>query len=358
MRRCCFVLAFVCGFLRAQEAESGFELRATMTGAAMYSHRLAEAPRRGDPLTAGFRSVLYPTWKLSRNWVVAGAVQAHSRPYFFEQFSTQGHGVKADILQGHLTYSRFGKDKSIAIRMGLLSSAFGSYLLRYDDAVNPLIDMPMTYGYYYKSVTTLGLAGVQMDATFHRLDARAQFVNSSPANRRSVFDTDQYGNWAGGVGYTILQGFRVGMSAYRGPYLHRQYPFYRRGEAAPRELPATAIGIDADWARGHWNGAGEMQWFNRDYRATKVFTQDAGYMEVRRVLHPRWYVAERADYIRSSVPAGVTRSFETAIGFRPNRHQLIKAGYQILQHPRSRGSLSNALAIQIVTTVGPFSVAR
>ena len=153
------------------------------------------------------------------------------------------------------------------VRAGQLSSAFGSFLLRYDDAVNPLTDMPLSYGYYYKPVTSYGLAGVQADVTRHKLDARVQWVNSSPANRRSLADKDQYANWASGVGLTITQGLRVGASAYRGPCLHRRNRYYFPGEARPRDLPASGVGIDAGWAKGHWNTMGELQWFTREYRA-------------------------------------------------------------------------------------------
>jgi hypothetical protein len=176
-------------------------------------------------------------------------------------------GVRADILQAHIDYSRIGADGSVVVRAGQLSSAFGSFLLRYDDAVNPLTDMPLSYGYYYKPVTSYGLAGVQADVTRHKLDARVQWVNSSPANRRSLADKDQYANWASGVGLTITQGLRVGASAYRGPCLHRRNRYYFPGEARPRDLPASGVGIDAGWAKGHWNTMGELQWFTREYRA-------------------------------------------------------------------------------------------
>ena len=103
------------------------------------------------------------------------------------------------------------------MRAGVLPTAFGSFLLRYDDASNPLIDMPPQYGYYYSAVTTAGLPGAQIDVTRSKVDARLQFANSSPANPRSLFARDQYGNWAGGAGYTLRQGLRVGVDAYRGP---------------------------------------------------------------------------------------------------------------------------------------------
>src|SRR5437867_12197602 len=99
MRRGIFIVCCLQGGLWAQEAGSGFELRATVSEAAYYSPLLEATPRSGAPVTGGFRSVMYPTWKLNRHWAVSGAIQAHSRPYFFEEFSSQGHGVKTDILQ-------------------------------------------------------------------------------------------------------------------------------------------------------------------------------------------------------------------------------------------------------------------
>jgi len=82
---------------------------------------------------------------------------------------------------------------------------------------------------------------------------------SYPANRRSIFDNGQYGDRAGGVGYTITQGLRLGVSAYRGPYLDYEFPYYFPGEANPHVLPATAIGVDGQWGRGPWNVYGEWQ---------------------------------------------------------------------------------------------------
>ncbi|HUQ95744.1 MAG TPA: hypothetical protein VM120_28960 [Bryobacteraceae bacterium] len=357
MKRAFWILCCIPGGLWAQEATSGFELRTTVTAGALYSHQLETAPRLGNALAVGFRAMLYPTWKLSKNWAVSGAMQVHSRPFFYEELSTQGNGVRGDLLQAHLSYSRFWKNGSIVFRAGQLSSAFGSFVLRYDDAVNPLIDMPLAYGYYYKPITTNGLAGAQIDVSHGRLDARVQFVNSSPANRRNVFDSEQYGNWTGGVGLTIVQGLRVGVSAYRGPYLHRQHRFFFPGEAAPRELPATACGVEAQWARGPWNAYGEWQRFQLDYRKIPTVRQHTGYAEARRLLHPRWYGAVRAGYLRASAFPG-RDAFEVAVGFRPNRFQLVKIGYELQRGPAIQGSRGNTLALQLVTAFRPVSIAR
>jgi hypothetical protein len=340
-----------------QEAPTGFELSTTLTTGAFYSHQLTQYPRDGSPIDGGFRALLYPTWKLSSHWAFTGVVQERSRPFFAEEFSTQDHGLRTDVLQAHLDYSRFANKGSIVVRVGMLPTAFGSFLSRYDDTRNPVTQTPAAYGYYYKPVTTMGLMGAQVDATLGGLDFRAQFVNSSPANRRSIFDREQYGSWAGGAGYTILQGFRVGVSAFRGSYLDRHYPFYFPGEKRPRGLPGSGYGIDVSWGHGPWNVNGELQRFQMIYRAIPDFNEHTGYAEVRRVLSPRWYVAERAEYVRANAFPGY-QTYETAVGFRPDTRQLIKVGYQIQQGPAIRGSLANVAEVQVVTTLPSFSVTR
>jgi hypothetical protein len=352
MKRAALLLCCLRTVAWAQEASSGFELRATVTEAVNVSPALEAGPRSGARVAGGFRSVLYPTWKLSAHWTVSGALQVYSRPFFMEEFTTQGYGVNADILNAQLNYSRFWKRGSVVVRLGQMPSAFGSFLLRYDDAVNPLIFAPMQYGYYYKAVSTNSLTGAQVDAAIGRLDARAQFANSNPANRRSVFDRDQYPNWAGGAGVTIRQGFRIGASAYRGPYLDRHYAYYFPGEAKPRDLPGSGYGIDVQWGRGPWNVYGELQRFQMDYRAIRTFRQHTGYAEVRRVLHPRWYAAARAGYLRANAFPG-TEAYEMVAGYRPNRFQLLKVGYQV-----QPGRTANTFAVQFVTSFKAISIAR
>ena len=341
--------------LLAQEADSGIDLRATITGEAAYDNQLTESPRNGSPFVAGFRSMLYPTWKIGKHWVVSGAIDVNSRPYFEGDFSTQGYGVKVYIIQANFGYSNVWKNGSVVVRAGQLSSAFGAFLLRYDDADNPLLNMPMEYGYYYAGVTTAGLAGAQVDVTQGKWDGRVQLVNSSPADPRSIFENGQYPNWAGGMGYTIRQGLRVGISSYRGPYLYREYPYFFPGESSPRDLPATAVGADVEWARGHWNVYGEWQRFEMNYHAIPTFREDAGYFEAKRVLHPRLYIAARAGYAHTSYRSG-GETYEGSVGFRPNSRQLIKVGYSV-QRNDDVGDFYRMLGVQVVTTLHPLSLA-
>jgi hypothetical protein len=334
----------------AQEANSGVDLRATLTGQAMGSNELTEDPRDGSPVTAGFRSMLYPTWKIDNNLSVTGALQFVTRPYFYSDFSTTGYGAKGYVLQASLNYSRVSDKGSVLVRVGQLSTAFGSFLLRYDDADNSLIDMPLEYGYYYSPVSFLGVAGAQVDATRRKWDVRAQFANSSPANPRSIFAKDQYGNWAGGLGYTIHQGFRLGASSYYGPYLDRQYAYFFPGEAPPNTLRAHAVGADASWERGHTRILAEAQKFVMPYKAIPTYSEVAIYAEVKQVLSPRWYVAVRPGYTGAN-EGGLVRCLESAAGFRVNRHELLKFGYEVEHYSTGSPRYDNTVAVQFVTTL-------
>jgi hypothetical protein len=339
--------------LAAQEANSGFDLSATVSGESMYNQELTGSPRNGSPLDAAFRAVVYPILKLDEHWTVAGAVQFNSEPYFTEDFSVPGHGVRTRILQANLGYSRFWKSGSINVRAGQLQSAVGAFNLRYDDAVNPLVDMPILYGYYGK-ISSMGMAGVQTDITLGKWDARAQLVNSSLMNPRGIFSRDQYGNWAGGAGYTILQGLRVGISGARGPYLDRQWPYFFAGEANPNRLPGSSVGTDVQFAHSHWNFEGEWNWMLMPYHAIPFLRREGAYSEAKYVLTPRWYAATRVGYL--STNGSREDVYEMAVGFRPGIHELIKLGYEI-DHNAKPGQLNRIIMVQIVTTIHPISLA-
>jgi hypothetical protein len=331
-----------------QEANSGFDLRMTLSGAADYS--------TATSLAGGYRAVVYPTWKLSENWSITGAYQINSANFFAGAASPTDYKAKGYLLQGSVNYSRVRGNRSLVLRAGELSSVFGSFLLRYDDMQNPLASLPSAYGYYYAAVSTLALAGAQADVTLGKWDARAQFTNSSPSNPRPITARDQYGNLAGGLGYTIRQGFRIGSSAYYGPYLDRHSPFFFPGEAPPARSRARAVGIDAQWARGHWNLQGEWQKFNFPYVAIPEYREQTGYFEAKRVLHPRWYVASRFNVVSASF-GGSTDILEAVAGFRATGDSLIKFGYHWEHYSQGTVHNTEAVVLQVVANVHPLAVA-
>jgi hypothetical protein len=345
----CLSAAVLCANCYAQEAERGIDLRATVSAEPLVSNALTEDPRDGSYSAAGVRVIAYPTLKFDSHWTVTGAWEGLTHPYFYESFTTSGYGFKGYLLQASLNYTRISEKGSLMVRAGQMTSAFGSFLLRYDDADNPLAGMPLQYG-YYSAISAEGLAAAEVDATRGRFDGRLQFANSSPANPRSIFARDQYGNWAGGGGYTIRQGFRIGASAYRGPYLSRDFQYFFPGEANPNTLPAHALGVDVQWAHGHWNTQGEWQQFVMPYTVIPTFREQAGYGEIKRALGPRWYAAARMGY-SSANEGGNTERFETDAGFRPGRNELLKMDYEYDHSGSSEYPSNHTLAIQFVATL-------
>lgn len=335
--------------LMPQEAPKGLDLRATVTMESVASNELSDKPRSGYPVILATRSVVYPTIKFSENWSVTGAIQFASRPYFYQDLSATGYGAKGNLLQAAITYSRVSDNGSLMMRAGEMPTAFGSFALRYDETNNPLVDIPPGYGYYYAPVSFVGVAGAQVDASRGKFDARAQFANSSPANPRSLFAKDQYGNWAGGAGYALRQGFRIGVSGYRGPYLDRHYAYFFPGEGNPSKLPAHGLGIDANWSHRHSWAFVELQKFVMPYRLFPNLRESVAYGEIRQDISPRWFTAVRYGYSSNSV-TGKLHSIESGIAFRPNRYQLIKTAYEEQRYHGREDTPDHRLGFQFVTS--------
>lgn len=351
MRISCLFLFAAAGL--AQEAQFGFAGPITLSFFASQSQRAAIAGQPGATVTGAFRAVLYPTLKLGSHWFGYAAVDIHSTPYYYGELFSRGTEINANLLQGYLGYSRVSQGRALTVKAGQLTSAFGSFLLRYDDARNWLIDLPQAYGQYYSATSVYGLPGVEMDAVLGKVDLRMQFTNSSPSNPRHLWDSDQYGGWTAGGGFTIRQGFRIGASAFHGPYLYRGHKFFFRGEANPKQLPATGLGADVQWARGHWNFNGELMHLNQTYQLIPNFVTTAGYGEVKFKINPRWFLAGRAGTRRRTAGVGRDESYELVVGYQPVRNQLLKAGYLAMHRPSAPTTRDNVLGIQYVFTFNP-----
>ncbi len=348
-----WIILALAGPLLAQEA--GFEMPVTISSGMMFSGRARNEPRSGSARANGMRAMAYPSIRISRGWHVSGAIQASVRPFFVEHLTTQGTGVRADVLQAYLGYARYWKRNSVVVRVGQLSTAFGSFPLRYDDAANPLVDVPSPYGYYYKPITTLGLPGAQVDATFGAADLRAQFTTSSPPDRRGLFDRDRYATWTGGFGWTIRQGYRIGVSAFRSPYLRPDYGYFIRAETPASRFPTTGLGADIQIARGHWNFQGEAMRIQRSYTLYPTYRQFLIYGEARYALSPRLYLAFRAGHEEANLIPD-RQVYEAAVGIRPRAATLIKLGYQILDGPFARAIRDHVMMLQIVQKLDGPSV--
>ncbi len=271
----------------SQDARYGFSLPVTLSGGAMYTGRLQFEDPGNSPVTPGFQAMLYPTLTLGPHWFAYAAQQFRLTPYLYYDAYDPDHEWYVETLQAFIGYQIRREKTTVVFKAGRLTSAFGAFPLHYDDADNALLDQPLSYiqtltlrnnqlpcgvadllwqNYGYVSnlcggasggdegltpVTLYGLPGIQAEVSSHRVDGRIQVTSGSPANPLSVSHAPQYAQWVLGGGYTILQGFRVGISGFRGPYLSPNVAplLARRNFAArfscQRPWPGRAVGARA-----------------------------------------------------------------------------------------------------------------
>jgi hypothetical protein len=384
-----------------QESDFGISVPVTAGAGALDSPRLQLSNPAASRAAFGFRVMLYPTLKLGKHWFAYAAVQTRLVPYFYYDAFLPGRGLTTDVVQGYAGYTVQQGRSTLVVKAGRLVSAFGSFPLRYDDMDNPVLDQPLSYmtelpirtdqlvcgtadllRQHYGSVaascggavgraggltpvTLYGLPGVQAEVSVRQFDARLQVTSGSPAYPASWRDFRQYAQWTAGLGYTIRQGFRVGASAFTGPYLEPEVLDALPPGTAVRDFPVTGMGLDAQWARGRWSLFGEWQRIRFDLPHFVVSPSiDSGYGEAKSILTPRLYVAGRAGWLRPgrvTDTAGITASrfaptltsYELAAGFWLNRHQLVKASYSWLFSAGETGIRYDVYGIALITRFTP-----
>src|SRR5579875_3013750 len=139
--------ALTCANALAQEAAFGVAMPLTITGGILDTGRAQMDSPSAPRLTAGFRALAVPEVKLGSHWYAYSAVQVRSTPFFYEDAYSAARTVKIDILQGVLGYTRSWHQAVFGMRIGQLTTAFGSFPLRYSDTANPLLDQPLAYTY-------------------------------------------------------------------------------------------------------------------------------------------------------------------------------------------------------------------
>jgi hypothetical protein len=212
-------------------------------------------------------------------------------------------------------------------------------------------------------VTLYGIWGGEVAGWWRGLDARVQITNSSPANPQSLASADQHAQWTAGAGYTLTQGFRVGVSGFRGSWLDG-IPGAAGSGIGTSAPPATGLGADAEWAHGRWKMKAEWQRLAFPSPAafqTAVPTASFAWVETRFIITPRLYAAARVGYQRlsgfgdASIYAPNLARYEAAVGFRPNRFQLVKVGYEWYQLGSTGADVDNVFGVQLVTALPAFT---
>lgn len=390
----------------AQEADAGISVPISVTGGALYSHRMQGDNPAAGPVVGAFHASFSPSIKLSAHWFIYSSLQLRSTPYYYYDAYDADHNIDFQAVQAFLGYTRTFGSTTIVIKAGQLASAFGSFPLHYEDADNALLDQPLSYATYLKfradqlacntqdliqaqatatldyhcggsqaesygitPVTLYGLPGVEVDVSAHKLDARWQVTNSSPANPQGLLSSSQHAQMTVGGGVTVAPGFRVGASAFEGPYLDHDVAALLPAGKTTGDFSAEGAGLDAQWAHGRWSTSGEWQWFHFDYPNFPVSPSSSfAYAEVKSVITPRIYAALRVGLQRNSGVAAWgqqssqpfqpnQQAYEFAMGYRPNRWQLVKLGYEWLRMSEVPGTRDNVLGVQIVTSLPTLSQA-
>jgi hypothetical protein len=387
---------------QAQEASSGFTMPVTLGATAMATHRtqLEAANSGASPYTAGLRAMLYPTLKLGSHWLAYGAFQLRTTPYFYYDAYNPTLDFKAHMIQGFLGYTAQTRGVQWVAKAGRLTTALGSFPLRYDDAENPLIDQPLGYvafvrlrpdqlacgtadvlhqqsytsgvehycggatsqGKGFQPATLYGLPGFEFDAAGRHWDARVQATNSSPANPQRLNSPSQFWQTTAGGGWSIRQGLRIGASTFHGPYIEQPLAALLPVGTTPRDFSATGIGLDGQCAHGRTSISGEWQWFRfPSPRFVQQPTVRFGYGEAKVTIQPRLYLALRAgvqqfgtivdDRQHAADSFAPSRMFaEAGFGWRLNRSQLLKASYEFVHYEGSSSKRDNILGVQFVAT--------
>ncbi len=382
----------------SQDSNYGFSLPVTLSAGAMYTGRVQFEDPGSVPVTGGAQIMLYPTLTLGPHWFAYAAEQFRLAPYLYYDAYDPDHEWYIQTIQAFVGYQIRKEKTTVVFKAGRLSSAFGAFPLHYDDADNALLDQPLSYvqtltlrndqlpcgvasllwqNYGYVSsgcggaagggagltpVSLYGLPGAQAEVSSHQFDGRIQVTSGSPSNALSLSHAPQYAQWVAGGGYTIVQGWRVGVSGFRGPYLSPDVaPLLPLGNTV-RSFPASGLGLEMQWARGHWSLSGEWQRFQYDLPGfTQAPSVSSTYGEGKRIITPRLYVAGRVGWLKPGGAADSTgvstgqfspwiASYELGGGWWLNRHQLLKASYEWLKIEHQAGTQTNVLGVQFVTT--------
>jgi hypothetical protein len=183
-----------------------------------------------------------------------------------------------------------------------------------------------------------GDTGVQMQWTAATWTAAAAVTRGTAADPR-VRDNNSGVTLSSRIAMVRPSGLTIGFSGSRGSWVGREVTSLLTVDQKARSTAQTLVGIDAEFARGHWILRGE--WWHSRFAVptlTQALSASGGFVEARYRFLPRWQVSARTDRLIFSELRGVTiatmswdaplwRS-EAALGYRMSRHVDLRVGYQ------------------------------
>lgn len=183
-----------------------------------------------------------------------------------------------------------------------------------------------------------GDTGVQMQWTGQSWTAAAAVTRGTAADPR-VRDNNDGVTVSSRLAIMRPSGLTVGISGSRGKWVGQAVESLLPPSARDRGMAQSLLGVDAEFARGHWILRGEW-WHSRFEVPTLVETISAsgGFVESRYRFRPRWQVAARIDRLTFSEIASASAlpmpwdaplwRVEGMLGYRVTRQVDLRAGYQ------------------------------
>lgn len=175
--------------------------------------------------------------------------------------------------------------------------------------------------------------GAQLTLSKRHWDTRVAVTDSSPIRGRPFFGENKpprMANVIAGVGVTPMIGVRVGAALAYGPYARAsEVVDHRQGDRT-----ASVVQVEGEWSFRHTRIAGEL--VRSSLETARAADADArgGWVEVTQTLHPRIFVAGRADSQRfryalldSRLESQAYHRYEVIGGYRVTPDLTVKAGY-------------------------------
>jgi hypothetical protein len=183
-----------------------------------------------------------------------------------------------------------------------------------------------------------GDTGAQMQWTAATWTAAAAVTRGTAADPR-VRDNNSGVTVSSRIAMVRPSGLTVGVSAARGSWVGRSVTSLLTASQQDRSTSQTLLGVDTEFARGHWILRGEW-WHSRFAVPTlsQALSATGGFAEGRYRFHPRWQISARADRLAFSDISGAGTGpaswdaplwrVEGVLGYRVSRHVDLRAGYQ------------------------------
>lgn len=295
-------------------------------------------------------------------------IQAGRIPPVFGLYSRRGYGGDNPLIGWPLAYqslTTLRADRVPATAAALVSVRGRGWRLRYPTepvtGPAPAFD-PARANEYERGLPLVSSSrwdtGVEGRYAAGSLEFDAAFTVGSLSNPR-VREDNGGKQVAARAAWRPLPGLALGLSAARGAFLSDAAVDLLGSTSPSSRFTQRAVGVDVEASAGHWLVRGEIirsAWTlpsDDDPLLADPITARSSSVEGRYRLHPRFYVAARAEHIGfSRLPvagfaeplvtwdAPVSR-VESGVGYSITRHLLAKASYQYnwrdADRPRRRG---------------------